>query len=96
MLLVADAFIVRAWSHESAVGGSTHYNSIGREGYASRRDIVPGPRGAADWMGRLADYCRITRQGLGDDFIPCIRLMQKLGVRNSKIDKLDFSSAAES
>ena len=61
MLLVADAFIVRARSHESAVGGSTHDNSIGRENCASRRDIEPGPRSAANWMGCLVDYRRITR-----------------------------------
>ena len=90
MLLVADAFIVCSWSHESAVGGTTHYNNIGRENNTSRKNIEPGPRGAADGMGRLVDYRRITRRGLGNDFIPCIRPGQKLDVGNSKMYKLSF------
>ena len=62
MLLVADAFIVRSRSHESAVGGSTRYSSIGRENNTSRRNIEPDSRSAVDWMGCLVDYCWVTRQ----------------------------------
>ena len=70
MLLVVDAAVVRARSHESTLGGGTHDSSIGRKDCASRRDTESGARGAAHWVGRLVDCRRITRQELGDNIVP--------------------------